>query len=161
NGDSYTTATVSFDFTAIHLNVLHYYFDQVNGKDSNNGIHPTQGTGINGPFQSLAKLRSLLSYNRAFHLARGSVWHDSIGHIRWLSNLRFDAYGEGPDPIIDTNSGSDSPIWIDNGANGNVGAVVQNIVFSNIHFVISGTCTAESILLAFCSNKDPRSPLTN
>jgi hypothetical protein len=38
---------------------------------------------------------------------------------------------------------------------------VQNIVFSNIHFVISGSCTAESILLAFCSNKDPRSSLTN
>lgn len=161
NGDSYTTATVSSDFTAIPLNALHYYFDQVNGKDSNNGLHPKQGTGINGPFQSLSKLRSLLGYNRAYHLARGSQWLESLGLLRSLVNLRFDAYGEGADPIINTNSGANSPIWMDNGANGNVGTAVQNIVFSNIHFVISGTCTAESILLAFCSNKDPRSPLTN
>jgi PKD domain len=171
NGETFTRAVAKSQFIVKAFKAIggEYYFDQVNGSDSYNGLHPTHSAtpsgNIDGPKKNLT---FLLPHSRmAIHLARGSHWKYSDGgnYIRTITNtteLRLDAYGSGADPIIECDSGKNPPILVGNGAGGlSPGRPSSDIVFSNVHCIVSGTCTSKLVGLVFCVNGTPDGTITN
>lgn len=84
--------------------VVAYYVDILFGSDDNNGLTTAS------PFQSLAKLSSVLQSGDWVYLARGSVWYETLA-ISALENVAIYPFGTGAPPEIDCSDPILSSNW--------------------------------------------------
>ncbi len=103
NGSAFTTATVT---TAIKVSAFDasngtFYFDATNGNDAGAG---TEGD----PYQTIAKLLTLLGTKKQFFLKRGENFTDDYFNLQAVGDgpMRFGAYGTGARPRITNTDGS-------------------------------------------------------
>jgi hypothetical protein len=135
----FTTATATATFTASAFSTAggEYFFDSVNGNDSNSGTDSAH------PKQTISALNTLLAAGHMrFNLARGSNWVGSNGIYIAYSDIRIAAYGSGANPIVNIQNASSSsnPGAAFNALScDNQTRATSNIVISNVDFWRSGT----------------------
>lgn len=151
NGGAYTTATVTKQVivNAFATGANEIWFDQAGGNDSNPGS-------LASPKQSISAINAAIASGKAIHLKRGSNWAGSDGIVFPegfvdISGVRIDAYGSGPNPIINTTSGSSFPIKINTGSQSSTSSKLD-IVVQNIDFLNSGARNIAALSLGVGDN---------
>lgn len=115
--------------------------------DSNAG-GTNAGTEAN-PFNTLSAINTAIAGGdlKQVHVKRGSVFQGSTylapysNGIGSYTGFRMDAYGSGDLPRFDISSGSNPALFVYGGGSGSP-SPKDDMVFSNIHFSISGGATS-------------------
>jgi len=133
NGQSFLSAKVTQAVTVTAFNASggEYWFDSVNGKDTNSGAN------INSPKQSVSALNELLRIpNRRFNIKRGSSWAGSMSLDISSSPTRLAPYGLGDNPSFSITNGSNNTVNLLNGR-GDTAQPKSDVVVSGIDFSTS------------------------
>jgi len=146
NGSSYTTttATQAITVTAFSASGGEYWADSTAGG--------TNAGTLANPFNTIAAINTAIASgdNKQLHVKRGSSFTGTVSLAPFGTNnithagLRIDVYGSGALPNFNISSGTNPALSMGNGGSSSP-APKSDVVFSNLHFSISGTATPTAV----------------
>lgn len=141
NGAGLTTTSVTTTITVTAFNPSggDWYFDSVNGSDSNNG---TSSATPKQTWSAVLTAVSNVANNYRINFAKGSSWTAGASGIdvsgKTLSHVRFQSYGSGAAPTINLNTANTSGYTTTNGGS-SASHPQDDFVISGINFqTVSG-----------------------